>query len=137
MREYSRPCRIFRASHGAAVKLWQSAKGVENPIRPSSIAEKAVDRRIVPPRQEAVEGVVCDDTPLVEKKHAVGQGLHVFGMVCDHQDRVAFLLVQFPQERAHAGAHAGIKRCEGLVEQQQGALSHKRAGEGDALALAA
>ena len=55
----------------------------------------------------------------------------------DHDERDADLLLQLRQLEAHGLAQLGVERRERLVEQEDLRLFHQRAGERDALALAA
>jgi hypothetical protein len=77
------------------------------------------------------------DTALVDHHHAVGHFQRFF-LVVGHEDAGDMqLVVQAAQPAAQLLAHLGVQRAKGLVEQQHLGLHRQRAGQGNALALAA
>ena len=74
---------------------------------------------------------------MVDDGQAVGH-LHGLLLVVGHQHRGDGQGgVQVAQPQAELGAHLGVERAEGLVEQQHLGLNGQRPGQGHALALAA
>ncbi len=73
----------------------------------------------------------------VEHGHSVGE-LQRLVLVVGHEDRgLAGAVVDPAQPAAQVLADLGIERPEGLVEEEHAGLDRERAGERDALALAA
>ena len=77
------------------------------------------------------------DAALVEDDDPVGELERLVLVVGDEDGGVAGLVVDLAQPAAQLLAHLGVERAEGLVEQQHPRLDRERAGERDALALAA
>ena len=67
----------------------------------------------------------------------VGELHRLVLVVGDEDGGEAGLVVDFAQAAAELLADAGVERAEGLVEEEHARLDGERAGEGDALALAA
>jgi hypothetical protein len=74
---------------------------------------------------------------VVHQHHAVGHFQRLFLVVGDEDRGDVQLVVQAAQPAAQLLAHLGVERAEGLVEQQHARLHRQRAGQRDALALAA
>ena len=72
-----------------------------------------------------------------EDEHPVGERDRLVDVVRDEQRRGMIAVAQLPQQRVHAEARERVERAERLVEQQQPRLADERAGERDALGLAA
>ena len=77
------------------------------------------------------------DPALVQDDDAVGEFERLLLVVGDEDGGVAGLVVDLAQPAAQLAADLGVERAEGLVEQQQARLDGQRAGQRDALALAA
>ncbi|MNT13424.1 hypothetical protein D3C72_1483940 [compost metagenome] len=77
------------------------------------------------------------DVAAVHQHHLVGHFQRLFLVMGDeHAGHVQFI-VQAAQPAAQLLAHLGVERAEGFVEQQHLGLHRQRAGQRDALALAA
>ncbi|MNZ90511.1 hypothetical protein D3C78_1094760 [compost metagenome] len=77
------------------------------------------------------------DAALVHHRDAVGHQHGLVLVVGDHQGGDAELALQGAQLGAQVLAHPGVERRHRLVEQQQRGRRGQRAGQGDALLLAA
>ncbi len=77
------------------------------------------------------------DVSVVHQHHAVGHLERFFLVVGDEDRGDVQVVVQFAQPAPQLLPHLGVERAEGLVEQQHARLHRQRAGERDALALAA
>ncbi len=77
------------------------------------------------------------DAAGVHHHDAVGDLERLLLVVGDEDRRHRELVVELAQPAAQVAAHGGVERAEGLVEQEHGGLDRERAGERDALALAA
>ncbi len=77
------------------------------------------------------------DAAFVHDDDAVGNFHRFFLVVRDEDAGQMHLVVQAPQPAPQLLAHLGVERAEGLVEQQYLGLHRQRAGQCDALALAA
>ena len=78
----------------------------------------------------AIDGVVHDDD-------AVGDRQRLLLVVGDVDDGEAELLLDLADLLADMAAELGVEIGERLVEEQHLRLEHQRAGDGDALLLAA
>ncbi len=78
-----------------------------------------------------------DDAALVEHRHPVGHGERLALVVRDEDEGEAERALQILQLALHLLAQLEVERAERLVEQQHLGPHHQRAGERDALALAA
>ena len=76
------------------------------------------------------------DPSVGEQDDAVGVGRRD-GVVGDHHDRVAVGVDELAQEREHAAPGAGVERSGGLVGEDHLGPCDERAGDRDALLLAA
>ena len=77
------------------------------------------------------------DAAGVEHGDAVGEIHRLALVVGDEDGRQPGAVVDFAQPQAQLLAHLGVQRAERLVEQQHARFDRHRAGERDALALAA
>ena len=77
------------------------------------------------------------DSPVVHHGDAVGDFERFFLIVRDEDAGDVDVVVQLAQPAAQLLAHLGVERAERLVEQQHARLDGERAGQRDALALAA
>src|SRR5262249_24956413 len=77
------------------------------------------------------------DPAFIENGDSVGELKRLVLVVGYEQHRVPDTAVQIAQPIAQLLAHFGVKRAEWLVEQQYLRFDRKRAGERNALALAA
>ena len=77
------------------------------------------------------------DAPAVHHHDAIGHLERLVLVVGDEHAGDLELVVQPPQPAAQLLADLGVERAEGLVQQQHARLDGERAGERDALALAA
>ena len=85
----------------------------------------------------AVTLPLVGDAALVEDEHAVGEREGLVDVVGDEQDRGLVPPPELDHEVVHLDAGQRVQRAERLVEQQQVGLADQRAGERDALGLAA
>ena len=77
------------------------------------------------------------DPSLVQHDHAIRQ-FHGLLLVMGHKNGgMAGLAMQGPEPLAQVFADLGIKRAEGLVQQQNARLNGKGAGDGNPLSLPA
>jgi hypothetical protein len=101
------------------------------------IAQEAIDKRAGRVVPDLLRRAFLLDLALVDDHHAVGHFQRLF-LVVGHEDGGHMqLVVQAAQPAAQLLAHLGVQRAEGLVQQQHLGLDRQRAGQGDALALAA
>ena len=77
------------------------------------------------------------DAALVHHHHPVGDFQRLFLIVGDEDRGHVDLVMQRAQPLPQLLAHLGVERAERLVEQQDARLDRERAGQRDALALAA
>src|SRR5690606_11072267 len=77
------------------------------------------------------------DPALAHDHHAVGQLQRLFLIVGDEDRGVPGRFMDLAQPATKLLAHLRVERPEGFVEQQDFRLDGQRAGQGDALALAA
>ena len=75
--------------------------------------------------------------PLRSTMIAVGERAHHFEVVADEQISELVAALQVAQEVDDLRLHRHVERASRLVEDQEFRLEHHRAGDGDALALAA
>ncbi len=80
---------------------------------------------------------ICSIASVAKDRDAVGDFQRLFLVVRDEQRGDVDFFVQMAQPAAQFLAHLGVQRAERLVEEQHFRLGGERAGERDALALAA
>ena len=94
-------------------------------------------RRAWPAGRDLVGRADLLDAALVQDGDAVGELQRLVLVVGDEDGGVAGRVVELAQPAAQLLAHLGVERAERLVEQQHPRLDRERAGQRDALALAA
>ena len=77
------------------------------------------------------------DLAVVQHHDAIGKLDRLILIVGDEHGGVTGAIVDVAQPAAQLAADLGVERAEGLVEEQDARLDGQRAGERDALALAA
>ncbi len=80
---------------------------------------------------------VPDDASFNHHQTARGDARRILHAVRHHEQRRAFLLAQFFQQRQHLLTQRRIERGKRLIQQQNGALSHQTARQRRPLTLAA
>ena len=88
-------------------------------------------------QQSTTRQVLFSPPIRMHQHHAVGDFERFLLVVCDEDAGDVQLVVQAAQPAPQLLAHLGVERAEGLVEQQHARLDGERAGQRDALALAA
>ena len=101
------------------------------------IAEEAEDERVGRMLVDLLGRIILLDVARVHHRNAVGDFERLFLIVGDENCRDLDRIMQFAQPAAQFPPHGGIERAEWLVQQQHLRLDGERAGERDALALAA
>ena len=86
---------------------------------------------------ELARRALLRDAALLHHHDAVRDGQRLLLIVGDVDGGEAEALLQLADLGAHAAAQAGVEVRQRLVEQQHLRLEHQRAGDGDALLLAA
>ena len=81
-------------------------------------------------------GVLGDDEAVGEEEHAIGLGGRA-GVVRDHHDGATEVARRVAQQAEHLGRRAGVEVAGRLVREHDGRLGDERAGDRDALLLAA
>ncbi|CCK17660.1 hypothetical protein BN136_3670 [Cronobacter universalis NCTC 9529] len=99
--------------------------------------DEARDKRRARTHVELARRVYLLDAPVVKHRHPVGHRQRFALIVRDKHKRNAERALQVFQLHLHLLAQFEIERAERFVEQQHARLVHQRAGDGDALALAA
>ncbi|MNZ84545.1 hypothetical protein D3C78_1033070 [compost metagenome] len=84
-----------------------------------------------------LQAALGDHPALVEQHHVVGQARHLVGGVADVEHRDVQLVVQTLEVGQDLLLALEIERRQRLVHQQQARAGEQRAGDADALALAA
>src|SRR3569833_2964713 len=77
------------------------------------------------------------DPAAVEDRHPGAERERLLMVVGDEDRGEADLVVDGAQRLAQFAPHLGVERADRLVEEEDAGLAGERAGEGDALALAA
>ena len=78
-----------------------------------------------------------DDAPVVQHEALLAQAVDEREVVRDQHVREPVRLAQPRDQVEHAGLHRHVERARGLVEHEQARLDRQRAGDHDALTLAA
>jgi len=92
---------------------------------------------VVRVREQLPRGRLLDDLAQVHDRHPVAHLPDDREVVADEQHRQVHLVGEPREEREDAGLDADVERAHRLVGDQQLRLDRQRAGDGDALALAA
>ena len=101
------------------------------------VAEKLINERRRGTRVNLVWGADLFDPSPVHDHHPVGDFQRFFLIVRHEDARDMQFIMQAPQPAAQFLAHLGVKRTEGLVEQQDPWLDRECARQCNALTLAA
>ena len=99
--------------------------------------EERLRVRVLRPREQLVARSHLDDLAEVHHRDAVAEELHGREVVADEQAREAELALQVAEEVEDGRLHGDVERRDRLVRDQQARRDAERAGQADALALAA
>ena len=110
-------------------------------VGPRARARRDGDQRLRVRVLRALEhvrgGAQLDDAPEVHHRDAVAERPGQPDVVGDQEQRQAARAAQAEQQVQHLRAHGDVERRDGLVAHEPGRLGRERAGDRDALALAA
>ena len=106
---------------------------VDQVVLTDELGGEALGRTLV----NVSRGTLLDQTAVGDDGDAVGNGHRLFLIVGDVDEGDADFLLDALELEAHVLAQIGVERSEWLVEQQDVALQHQRAGELDPLLLPA
>jgi hypothetical protein len=87
--------------------------------------------------EHLLRGAALDDLAVAQHHDLVGQRAHHLEVVADEQIGELVALLQVAQQVDDLRLHAHVERRGRLVEHDEARLEHQRAGDRDALALAA
>ena len=129
---------LGRSGFGDRVELDLAEPAQREPAQRAVLADELRDELVGGMGEDRVRGVVLGEhAALAEDRDPVAHRDRLVDVVGDEDHRLRDLAVEPPQLLLQPGAGDRVERAERLVHQQHRRVGGERAGEPDALALAA